>query len=308
MKILLVADRPNWAYDILAKSIKKHSKYSNIDIDYVSEMRLDLGKYDFANYDVVFFFLWYDAMRHGIKIPGFNFKKTCVGIHSLSSWKNRKLNETTASQICNQFAASGYISEEIGSLLSLENGFLTPNGIDSDIFYPSPLNLQDEIRFMWVGNPGSSHHGLNKGYYSIIEPVFSEYKDKNVKLCLATPENPVQRDQIGNFYRDNHVLICSSLHEGGPLPVIESLACGRPVITTNVGVIPEVIVDGKNGLIFPRSRSGLRDCINKILANPNLLEELSENTVQSVSNRKSTNMVEAYEEMFEFVYSLNGGD
>ena len=55
MKILLVADRPDWAYDILAKSIKKHSKYSNIDIDYVSEMRLDLGKYDFANYDVVFF-------------------------------------------------------------------------------------------------------------------------------------------------------------------------------------------------------------------------------------------------------------
>jgi glycosyltransferase involved in cell wall biosynthesis len=127
-------------------------------------------------------------------------------------------------------------------------------------------------------------------------------------LCLATPENPVQRDQIGNFYRDNHVLICSSLHEGGPLPVIESLACGRPVITTNVGVIPEVVVDGKNGLIFPRSRSGLRDCINKILEDPNLLEELSQNTAQSVSNRKSTDMVEAYEEMFEFVYSLNGGD
>ena len=64
----------------------------------------------------------------------------------------------------------------------------------------------------------------------------------------------------------------------------------------------------KNGLIFPRSRSGLRDCINKILADPNLLEELSENTAESVSNRKSTDMVEAYEEMFEFVYSLNGGD
>ncbi len=308
MKILLVADRPNWAYDILAQSIKKHSKYPHIHIDYISKMRLNLDQYDFANYDVVFFFLWYDAMRYGIKIQGFDFGKTCVGIHSLSSWKGRGLNETNTSQICNQFAASGYISQEIGKILSFNNGFFTPNGIDSTIFFPSPLNLQDEIRFMWVGNPGSSHHGLNKGYYSIIEPVFSEYKDKNVKLCLATPEHPVQRDQIGNFYRDNHVLICSSLHEGGPLPVIESLACGRPVITTNVGIVPEVVVEGENGFIFPRSRSGLRDCIDKILENPNMLEELSQNAAESVSNRKSIDMVEAYEEMFEYVYSLNGGD
>lgn len=307
MKILLVADRPNWAYDILANSIKQHSKYQEIDIDYISRMRMNLDDCDFSEYDVVFFFLWYDAMRYGIKVQGFDFMRTCVGIHSLSSWKGRRLNENKASHICNQFAAAGYISQEIGELLSLNNGFSTPNGIDSSIFYPSPFSLQDEIRFMWVGNPGSTHHGLNKGYYSIIEPVFAEYKDKNVKLCLATPESPVLRDQIGDFYRENHVLICSSLHEGGPLPVIESLACGRPVITTNVGVVPEVVVDGKNGLLFPRSRSGLRNCLNKILENPSLLEELSKNTVESVANRKSTDMVKAYETMFEFVYSLNGG-
>jgi hypothetical protein len=39
-----------------------------------------------------------------------------------------------------------------------------------------------------------------------------------------------------------------------------------------------------------------------------MLEELSQNSAETVSNRKSIDMVEAYEEMFEFVYSHNGDD
>ena len=56
MKILLVADRPGWAYDTLAHSIKKHSSYSSIEIQYISELRLVLDSADFSQYDVVFFF------------------------------------------------------------------------------------------------------------------------------------------------------------------------------------------------------------------------------------------------------------
>ena len=76
MRILLVADRPGWAYDILAKSIKKHSAFPEIEIQYIVNIRRDTTKVDFSNYDVVFFFLWYDAMRYGVKISGFEFKRS----------------------------------------------------------------------------------------------------------------------------------------------------------------------------------------------------------------------------------------
>ena len=56
-----------------------------ISVVYVSELREKIGSADFSDFDVVFFFLWYDAMRYGVKINGFEFRKTCVGIHSLSS-------------------------------------------------------------------------------------------------------------------------------------------------------------------------------------------------------------------------------
>ena len=309
MKILLIADRPGWAYDILAHSIKKYSSYSSIDIQYISELRLVLDSADFSQYDVVFFFLWYDAMRYGVNIKGFDFKKTCVGIHSISSWENRGYDEKQTSLICNQFAASGYISMEINHLLNLDNAFYTPNGVESDIFFPSEYPcLEQEVRFMWVGNPGRGHHGENKAFFHLVKPVVEEYTDRGVTLHTATSDDKIPYVQMGKFYRDNHVLICASMREGGPLPIIESLACGRPVITTNVGIVPEVVRDGENGLLFSRSKSELRKIIDMILHDSSKLSSMARNCMASVSDRFADAMASSYDKMFHFVDNKRSND
>lgn len=302
MNILLVADRPGWAYDILAQSLCEHSSYDQISIVYVSDIREDIASADFSKFDVVFFFLWYDAMRYGVEIKGFEFRKTCVGIHSLSSWSGRGLVESQASLVCNQFAAAGYISEEINNLLSLERGFLTPNGVERDLFYPAALPSFDTLRMMWVGNPGNKHHGINKGFHSVVRPVVEEFKERGVVLSTATPDTPVLREDMGDFYRSNHVLICASQHEGGPLPIIESLACGRPVITTSVGIVPEIVNDGENGIIISRKRSSLRDAIEAMLEDKELVNRLASSIGNALDGRYADQMAASYDAMFEFVY------
>ena len=300
MKILLIADREGWAYDILAKSIKSHSKYKNIEIKYVINIRDNIDQEDFTGYDIVYFFLWYDAMRYGPRIKGFDFVKTCVGIHS-HGWKKRGLTAQQTKQICEQFSAAGYISEELGDLLKLENGFYTPNGVENSIFYPSEFPNLDEIRVMWVGNPGSHHHGENKGFNSIVKPAIGELSKYNIKLVTATPENPVSRENMGDFYRKNHLLLCSSREEGGPMPVIESLACGRPVISTKVGIVPEFVTDGVNGLIVDRTKNAFVECLTEIMKNKQILVDLAKGVSQTSQSVYCENMVQNYDKMFEYV-------
>jgi len=297
MKILLIADRPGWAYDILAKSIQSESTIHEIDIEYIINIRRDPGSFDISEYDISFFFLWFDGMRYGPAMKGFKFEKTCVGVHSLS-WIKRGMSAEQASDICNQFAATGFISKEIESLLVLNNGFFTPNGIDKQLFNPSPFPTTDSIRFMWVGNPSTSHHGDNKAYHSIVEPVCLEL---DVELFTATPTNPVPRGEMGDFYSKNHVLICASEHEGAPMPILEALASARPVITTNVGIVPELVRSEFNGLIIERSRTALKGAMIRILENPEFLLTMHNNLMGEKFSRYEQEMVKAYYSMFEAI-------
>ena len=121
-------------------------------------------------------------------------------------------------------------------------------------------------------------------------------------LSTATPESPVLREDMGDFYRSNHALICASQHEGGPLPVVESLACGRPVITTAVGIVPEIVIDGENGIIIQRKRSNLRDAIEAMLEDKELVNRLASSIGNALDGRYAEQMAASYDAMFEFVY------
>ena len=307
MNVLLVADRPGWAYDILANSICRHSTH-DVSLQYIVDLRENIEDADFQEFDVVFFFLWYDAMRYGPRIRGFNFDKTAVGIHSIASWENRGLTKDHVVQICNQFAATGYISQEIGKMIPLSRSFFTPNGVENSLFHPSPIRLEKPLRLMWVGNPSSRHHGENKGYHSIVKPVVESFDDGEVVLHTASPESPVAREDMGDFYRSNHALICSSRTEGGPMPVLEALACGRPVITTSVGIVPEVVDHGTNGLVYERTQQGLKCAIDAVLASPEMLESMGKNGPESVASRLASSTVGHYDQMFEFVHQYAGDE
>jgi len=303
--VLLIPDRPGWAYDILAQQLKVHLLDWDVDIKYIAEIRDNVDSEDFSDYDVVFFFLWYDAMRYGRRIKGFDYQKTCVGVHSIASWEKRGIPVNFATLVCNQFAATGIISKELNRLLALHRPFLTPNGIDSDLFTLAKPPTLEPLRFMWVGNPNPLHHGDNKGFHSIITPVFNSLGEQ-VELITATPGNPILRRDMGEFYASGHILLCMSENEGGPLPVIEAMHVGRPVISTSVGIVPEVVENGVNGWIIERSRSALKSLILNLVENKNCLEEMWEAAHTGVSERTGVEMADSYGKMFSYVLKEGG--
>jgi glycosyltransferase involved in cell wall biosynthesis len=63
--------------------------------------------------------------------------------------------------------------------------------------------------------------------------------------------------------------------EAVPTSVMEAFACGIPAITTNVGGCPEIVEDGKNGLLVPvRDVKSLRDAVVWIHKNPEECREM----------------------------------
>jgi glycosyltransferase involved in cell wall biosynthesis len=56
-----------------------------------------------------------------------------------------------------------------------------------------------------------------------------------------------------------------SYMEGCPNVVLEALACGRPVVSTNVGGIPEIMSDACGRLVPPREPAALAQAIRSVL-------------------------------------------
>jgi glycosyltransferase involved in cell wall biosynthesis len=61
-----------------------------------------------------------------------------------------------------------------------------------------------------------------------------------------------RRDMAG-VYADLDVVALTSFNEGSPVALIEALASARPVVSTAVGGVPEVVIDGTTGLTVPPS-------------------------------------------------------
>ena len=76
------------------------------------------------------------------------------------------------------------------------------------------------------------------------------------------------------LYRAAAVFAFPSLYEGFGLPVLESLACGTPVITTNVSSMPEIA--GEAGLLVPPGDvAALENALEKLLSDPGERERRS---------------------------------
>jgi glycosyltransferase involved in cell wall biosynthesis len=83
----------------------------------------------------------------------------------------------------------------------------------------------------------------------------------------------VEDDDLPDLYRGAQMFVYPSLYEGFGLPVLEAMACGTPVITSNRSSLPEVAGDAAL-LIDPTRPDDLAAAMSAIMSNAALHEEL----------------------------------
>ena len=167
-----------------------------------------------------------------------------------------------------------------------------PNGVDPEQFYPVPkeqarreLGLPNRRTVLSVGNLTD-----NKGFDLVIKSfrvLVDRFHEKDIQLaivgdgpCRSQLEKmilslrlegqvrmvgAVSHDKLRLWYSGADVFCLASSREGWPNVLLESLACGTPVVATAVGGIPEIISSDNVGLLSEREESKLAEAIRAAL-------------------------------------------
>jgi glycosyltransferase involved in cell wall biosynthesis len=96
------------------------------------------------------------------------------------------------------------------------------------------------------------------------------------------------------------VFVMSSDYEGNPLAVMEAMSAGKPVVSTAVGGVPELVEDGCGLLVPPRDAQALSEAMRYMLKNPDARKSMGEASARRAVERFGLRaMTGAYEELYK---------
>ena len=183
------------------------------------------------------------------------------------------------------------------------------NSVDINKFSPNneysfkrELKLTDKPIVLFVGNliKRKNVESLleakkiaNSRYYLVIVgdgPLFKKLRkkveDENIRDVIFTGS----RNDVENIIPSCDVLVLPSFSESFGLVLIEALACGKPVIGSNVGGITEIISDDVGLLVNPNKIPSIASAIDRIINEDDFRNALASNARDRALNFSKVNI------------------
>ncbi|MFG3120680.1 glycogen synthase [Streptomyces sp. NPDC048201] len=221
------------------------------------------------------------------------------GGYALSSWAERTAIESADAVI----AVSGAMRDDILACypaLDPDRVHVVHNGIDTRLYRPDPGT--DALRrhgidperpyVLFVGRITRQ-----KGVPQLLRAVREIDPETQVVLCAGAPDTPeidrefrdrfqelgavragvfwipqmLPRAEVVQLLTHAAVFVCPSVYEPLGIVNLEAMACGTPVVASRVGGIPEVVDDGRTGLLVDTGddfEANLARALDTVLADP----------------------------------------
>ncbi len=183
------------------------------------------------------------------------------------------------------FDASGFKAEVIPNFIEVKN-------------YPYCHRGTLKPNILWVR---SFHRQYNPSLaIEVFHQLVKKYPDAG--MCMVGPDKDgsledcrklavklglqdkirftgiLSREEWINLAADYSIFLNTTNFDNMPVSIIEAMALGLPVISTNVGGIPYLIENGINGLLVPPAETAaMLDAVEQLLTTPGLAGKLSEN-------------------------------
>ena len=280
-----------------------HFFWRKILLDFESEefkKKLSLNNYDYDEY---------------LKITN----KISIGVydHLFTDTENVDVYKN----IFTKYSKMYYVcSEKLKSVYDKLSDYPKPWGVIHDTYDTKLYDGGNKNRFprnreeLVVGWVGNSNWNLKykdfKGFHTILNPVIDNlikdgynikkfYADRNIKFRT--------NEEMPDYYQELDVCIITSLEEGTPRPVLEAMASGVPIITTDVGIVnesfgplqKEFILGIRNENNDEDIKKKLREKIIELYNDRSLIKKLSEENYKYSKNNSINNLKDKYTEYFE---------
>ena len=249
-------------------------------------------------------------------------RRTCKVICSIRAKQYEKkyfipLDRFTQKLVnCYLVNSKSLIQFEITQKIDKNKIVLIENGIDFENFKISnnpnklrkELNLQNQIIISMV-----AHLRKQKDHPTALRAIKHLQKEFNICFLIIGVGNPFEnekikikslinelelknvkflgfRDDIPNLLAITDVWISSTLYEGQSNSLLEAMAIGIPIVTTNISENAEIVRDGKEALLVPiKSPLLMSKAIKRLIKDKRLAESISKNAYDRVCAKYQIN-------------------
>jgi GR25 family glycosyltransferase involved in LPS biosynthesis len=264
LKVLLVPDRPGWAFDNISKSLKKYNPYvDEIEYDIIYIIEIHSGKkINYDNYDYIYV-LW-EAER---TIP--DSKKIIRGCYSAFWLENQKFSPKVLSEYFSNCSGGIFANDFLKDSLSkyLPNNYpmtIIHDSSDETIFYPITDLKKEKFTAIFVGNITRKVKN-----FEIIQEIC---KETDIELIVCSD---IKNERLVNYYNQADICINFSEFEGGPQTFIESSLCGVPMLIRDNNELSKLIPCFKG-----ETKEDFVRIINELKEDRNLCQEVGKKAME----------------------------
>jgi glycosyltransferase involved in cell wall biosynthesis len=271
MRILIIADREDWVLGTIAQAIKLNIHNLNVGILYTEDRQV---KEKFLSsqwyYDVVHFM--YEGAYLALK--KYLFRPCAMILWHLedSSYSQHLFEDHRVDALSipsHQWVE--YTKKYVPADLSvyelkcgIDTSFYTVQGGARQEFLAMHGLPDNTLILGFSGNAAKERKGLSLLFNTLLawkkrkaSPIILRMSGKLSGLTIPDElngnlflSNFLPREEMPAFYSSLDYYLCTSEIEGYGYPVLEAMCCERIVISTPVGVAPEIIRNGENGYII----------------------------------------------------------
>lgn len=328
-KIALVIDKNGWALEHVAQYVKKYVKDYEIDIIAAEAVEGNTIKLFLVlqDYDLIHF-VWREYL---LNIDSEYTKNYCesIGLSHEEFKEKYILNKKISFQIPDElfledkekieklfkYSQSYFVTSE--KLFNKYNEFdvkpkmVIHDGVDLELYKNNnKKRFEDEyLKVCWCGNSNfTDSTGDNdlKGVKGILKPAIKELQDEGYKIKLELRDrdvNGIPNSKMPGFLNTQDVYICTSKTEGTPLVILEAMAVGLGVVTTDVGIVREAFGEKQKECIIERNIESLKAKLIELMNNRKFLKELSKENEKNIDKFNWKNIANDYNKFFKGIVS-----